>query len=124
LLVALSISLALLGCAAGTAGPGGPRQLTFQFRNDSSEEAHILITRLSDNAMVGSPTAIPPQARDPVTIAVPEGDDWALYVEPSLSDMGPMLFGNEVSGCSGGIQLAIRVDSEGNATRSFTARSC
>ena len=118
------VSLSVLGCAAGTAGPGGQRQLTLQFRNDSSEEAHILITRLSDNAMVGSPTVIPPNTRNPVTIAVPEGDDWALYVEPSLSDMGPMLFGNEVSGCRNGIAVAITVDSSGNATRSSPARIC
>jgi hypothetical protein len=125
--VALAVCVTLLGCGPGSVPtPTGPRQLNFNVRNESDQEVRIVITRNSDMALAGSmdPSFVPPRTLLPIILTVPEGNEWALYIEPSMSDIGPLIFGTDLAGCRGVIRLEIQVDTQGFVDRTPKGRVC
>ena len=119
--------IALAVCAARSAPtPTGPRELNVNVRKESDQEVRILMTRNSDMALVGSmnPSFVPAHTLLPITLTVPEDSEWALYIEPSMSDIGPLIFGTDLAGCRGPIRLEIQVDTQGFVDRTPKGRVC
>lgn len=110
-----------LACPMTGPEPGpGARDLVINVENQSSSDTLLFVAQdtMPMGGLVGTavPASVPPGISRPVVFTVPEGSNWAIFVNPSTG-MGPLIVAPDVPpNAAGVLPLTITVQGGGLST--------
>ena len=106
-LASVVVSVILGGCGTGIlpeevvgpAMPAGSREWIIEVDNQSAQPARLMVAEdtvpVGDVVGTADPAQVPPNTKQDVVFAVPPGQTWAIFVNPS-PQRGPLILAMDV----------------------------
>lgn len=123
---ALLVAVGLVGCDGASFG-GEPRvgwrEFIVTVENLSPRPATLVVAE--DRSPIGPPTGtaepgvVPPGATVDVTLGIPPGRGWAIFVNPGDPSMGPLVIAHDVPQvATGRMPFKVHIDLRGQVSAS------